>query len=205
MSLPLYFFCFIFRLIHFLILDAVMRHLNSSHVAESDHAILQMSKHEDAKTNQEIVEKGAIPRLVDLLCQIETHEKTKERIASILANLALCGKESKREIAERGGIPPLVELLSVGSAESRKNALCALMNVLVEDENISFCDEKLVESLVELLKGEDAEMRKHAAGTLANIATDKEKREQIVAKKAVPALIDVLKTGDAYAKGVYRS
>eukprot|EP00026_Physarum_polycephalum_P011585 Phypoly_transcript_11820.p1 GENE.Phypoly_transcript_11820~~Phypoly_transcript_11820.p1 ORF type:complete len:322 (+),score=87.31 Phypoly_transcript_11820:118-1083(+) len=181
--------------------DAAIQHLNSNQVAESDNAILQLSKHDDEKTNRELVEKGAIPRLVDLLCQIETHEKTKERIAGILANVALCGKESKREIAERGGIPPLVELLFSGSPEARKNAVCALMNVLVEDENISFCDEKLVESLVGLLGSDDPQLKKHAAGTLANIATDKEKREQMVAKKVVPGLVDLLKSGDIHAKG----
>jgi hypothetical protein len=149
-----------------------------------------------------VIEKGAIARLIDLLCQIETSEVTKERIACILANLALCSKASKREIAEKGGITPLVELFYSGTPKAQKNAVCAVMNVLVEDENIALCHDRVVESLIGLLMGsDDKELKKHAAGSLANMATDVDKKKQIVEKGGVHALVEVLQMGDVHAKG----
>ncbi|KAH9309276.1 hypothetical protein KI387_037187 [Taxus chinensis] len=117
--------------------------------------------------------------------------------------LAKSGMENRRCIAEAGAIPFLVSLLQSKDARTQENAVTALLNLSIYDNNRTLIMAAgALDFIIEVLhKGKSMESRENAAATLFSLSVIDDCKITIGTRpKAIPALVSLLKEGTSRGK-----
>lgn len=117
--------------------------------------------------------------------------------------LAKTGMDNRRVIAEAGAIPFLVTLLSSRDARAQENAVTALLNLSIFNNNkILIMAAGAINAIIEVLtSGAAMEARENAAATIFSLSMIDECKVAIGAKLgAMSGLVSLLKEGTAVGK-----
>ena len=117
--------------------------------------------------------------------------------------LAKSGMDNRRMIAEAGAIPFLVTLLKSGDPRIEENAVTALFNLAIFNNNkILIVAAGAIDNITHILEsGKTMEARENAAATLFSLTMVDEFKITIGASpKAIPALVRLLKEGNPVGK-----
>eukprot|EP01018_Ginkgo_biloba_P004766 Gb_08792 [translate_table: standard] len=117
--------------------------------------------------------------------------------------LAKSGMENRRCIAEAGAIPFLLSLLSSKDPRTQENAVTALLNLSIYDNNkILIMAAGALDAIIEVLQnGKNMESRENAAATLFSLSVMDDCKITIGSRpKAIPALISLLREGTSRGK-----
>ncbi|KAK1377914.1 RING-type E3 ubiquitin transferase [Heracleum sosnowskyi] len=117
--------------------------------------------------------------------------------------LAKTGMENRRMIAEAGAIPFLVTLLGSNESRIQGNAVTALLNLSIFDNNkILIMSAGSLDSIVHVLQsGKTMEARENAAATIFSLSMVDDYKVIIGAHpKAIPALVELLGDGTTAGK-----
>lgn len=127
-----------------------------------------------------------------------------EEIRSAVTEIRSLSKRSTDNrilIAEAGGIPPLVHLLTSGDILIQENAVTAILNLSIYENNKGLIMlAGAVPSIVQVLRAGSMEARENAAATLFSLSLGDENKIIIGASGAIPALVDLLQTGSTRGK-----
>ncbi|KAG0499332.1 hypothetical protein HPP92_004023 [Vanilla planifolia] len=111
------------------------------------------------------------------------NEESKAIAAHELHMLAKIGKKSRGVVAEEGGIPLLCRLLSSPNSLAQENAMTALLNLTMLDENKRrIIEEQECLSLIVMLlrRGSTAETKENAVAALLSLSAVSEYKKKIV-------------------------
>ncbi|XP_074340823.1 U-box domain-containing protein 1-like [Apium graveolens] len=117
--------------------------------------------------------------------------------------LAKTGMENRRMIAEAGAIPFLVTLLGSNESRIQGNAVTALLNLSIFDNNkILIMSAGSLDSIIHVLQsGKTMEARENAAATIFSLSMVDDYKVIIGAHpKAIPALVELLGDGTTAGK-----
>ncbi|CAK9326272.1 unnamed protein product [Citrullus colocynthis] len=117
--------------------------------------------------------------------------------------LAKTGMDNRRIIAEAGAIPFLVTLLKSGDPRMEENAVTALFNLAIFNNNkILIVAAGAIDNITHILEsGKTMEARENAAATIYSLSMVDEFKITIGASpKAIPALVRLLKEGHSAGK-----
>ncbi|PWA78953.1 Armadillo [Artemisia annua] len=117
--------------------------------------------------------------------------------------LAKTGMDNRRIISEAGAIPFLVTLLSSHDPRIQENAITALLNLSIFDNNkVLIVAAGAIDSIVDVLgSGKTMEARENAAATIFSLSIIDDYKVIIGSRpKAIPSLIGLLKDGTAAGK-----
>ncbi|XP_022990647.1 U-box domain-containing protein 1-like [Cucurbita maxima] len=117
--------------------------------------------------------------------------------------LAKTGMDSRRMIAEAGAIPFLVTLLRSGDPRIEENAVTALFNLAIFNNNkILIVAAGAIDNITHILEsGKTMGARENAAATIFSLTMVDEFKISIGASpKAIPALVRLLKEGNSAGK-----
>lgn len=117
--------------------------------------------------------------------------------------LAKTGMDNRRIIAEAGAIPFLVTLLKSDDARIEENAVTALFNLAIFNNNkILIVAAGAIDNITHILEsGKTMEARENAAATIFSLTMVDEFKITIGAgPKAIPALVRLLKEGNSDGK-----
>ncbi|KAJ7257977.1 hypothetical protein O6H91_11G034300 [Diphasiastrum complanatum] len=116
--------------------------------------------------------------------------------------LAKESKDTRTCIAERGAIAHILPLLSCGDPQIEENAVVALLNLSVDDENkVGLVAEGAVDAIVHALKNGSPDTRASAAVTITSLAMVDVNKATIGSRSdAIPALIKLLAHGNPRGK-----
>ncbi|KAH9325042.1 hypothetical protein KI387_005220 [Taxus chinensis] len=98
--------------------------------------------------------------------------EVKKRVAYELRLLAKCGMEKRACIVEAGAIPFLLSLLSSDNPKSQDNALMALLNLSIYENNkVQIVEAGCLDAIIRVLKdGRSLESCENAAATLFSLS-----------------------------------
>eukprot|EP01018_Ginkgo_biloba_P015197 Gb_29276 [translate_table: standard] len=140
--------------------------------------------------------------LVENLCT--GSPEVKKQVAYELRLLAKCGMDNRACIAEAGAIPLLVPLLSSDDPKSQENAVTALLNLSIHENNKTKIMEATgsLDAIIQVLKtGGSVEAKENAAATLFSLSVVHEYKKMIGEKPdAIPALVNLLRNGTSRGK-----
>lgn len=117
--------------------------------------------------------------------------------------LAKTGMDNRRIIAEAGAIPFLVTLLGSRDPRTQENAVTALLNLSIFDNNkVLIMAAGALDSIIEVLcSGAAMEARENAAATIFSLSMVDECKVTIGTRQAViTGLVDLLREGTARGK-----
>ncbi|KAJ0101882.1 hypothetical protein Patl1_06649 [Pistacia atlantica] len=117
--------------------------------------------------------------------------------------LAKTGMDNRRIIAEAGAIPFLVTLLNSHDPRIQENAVTALLNLSIFDNNkILIVAAGAMDNIIDVLEsGKTMEARENAAAAIFSLSIIDDFKASIGAHaKAVPALLGLLREGTAAGK-----
>lgn len=117
--------------------------------------------------------------------------------------LAKTGMDNRRIIAEAGPIPFLVTLLSSHDPRIQENAVTALLNLSIYDNNkILIMAAGAIDSIIDVLEyGRTMEARENAAAAIFSLSMIDDSKVTIGAHpRAIPALIGLLREGTTAGK-----
>ncbi|XP_009799470.1 U-box domain-containing protein 1-like [Nicotiana sylvestris] len=117
--------------------------------------------------------------------------------------LAKTGMDNRRIIAESGAIPFLMTLLSSRDPRIQENAVTALLNLSIHENNkILIMSAGVIDSLIEVLQcGKTMEARENAAAAIFSLSVIDEYKVIIGARtRAIPALVGLLEEGTTAGK-----
>ncbi|GLJ37422.1 hypothetical protein SUGI_0760140 [Cryptomeria japonica] len=117
--------------------------------------------------------------------------------------LAKSGMDNRRCIAEAGAIPFLVSLLQSKDARTQENAVTALLNLSIYDNNRTLIMAAgALDQIIEVLEnGTSMESRENAAATLFSLSVIDDCKITIGSRpKAIPGLVGLLKQGSSRGK-----
>lgn len=133
--------------------------------------------------------------------------EVQKQAACELRLLSKCGMENRRCVAEAGAIPFLLPLLSSHDSKTQENAVTALLNLSIYDNNKTLIMEApgALDAIVEVLRrGDSVEARENAAATLFSLsvsaADDNNKGTIGSMPGAIPALLSLLGEGTQRGK-----
>ncbi|XP_020598628.1 U-box domain-containing protein 1-like [Phalaenopsis equestris] len=129
--------------------------------------------------------------------------ETQRQAAYELRLLAKSGMDNRRIIAEAGAIPFLVTLLGSRDPRTQENAVTALLNLSIFENNKTLIMAAgAIESIVKVLRdGEMMEARENAAATIFSLSILNECKVQIGKRvEAVVGLVELLKQGTPAGK-----
>jgi hypothetical protein len=157
--------------------------------------------------NRQVVQAGAVPRLVHLLSV--GGEQSKIMAAAALGNLALTESTMLAVYAE-GAIYSLTEQLREDSEIVKEHVARALSNLADYPKNRdAIATAGAIPLLVQLLRDAANDAKETAAAALTSLAYDAENREPIAAAGAIPRLVQLLRVGTgkvrALAAGTLRN
>lgn len=117
--------------------------------------------------------------------------------------LAKTGMDNRRIIAEAGAIPFLVTLLGSTDARIQENAVTALLNLSIYDNNKSLVMAAgATDSIINVLEsGKTMESRENAAAAIFSLSMINDSRVTIGGRpRAIPALVRLLREGTTAGK-----
>ncbi|KAJ7556910.1 hypothetical protein O6H91_05G104000 [Diphasiastrum complanatum] len=121
--------------------------------------------------------------------------------ASELRLLAKFNMENRIRIANAGAIRPLVVLLDSSDPKTQENAVTALLNLSIYDNNkAEIAANGAIDPLVHVLKVGTPEAMENAAATLFSLSVMDENKVTIGASGAIPPLVDLLIHGTPRGK-----
>uniref|UniRef100_A0A0D6R3L3 RING-type E3 ubiquitin transferase n=1 Tax=Araucaria cunninghamii TaxID=56994 RepID=A0A0D6R3L3_ARACU len=130
--------------------------------------------------------------------------EVQRQAAHELRLLAKCGNDNRKRVAEAGAIPLLVHLLSSSDAEAQENAVTALLNVSIYDNNkvLIMAAPGAVDGIVGVIeRGGTMEGRENAAATIFSLAVVEDYKISIGGRSAaIPALVRLLREGSTRGK-----
>nr|QDF46150.1 U-box armadillo repeat ubiquitin E3 ligase [Pohlia nutans] len=122
----------------------------------------------------------------------------QKQVAYELRLLAKCGTDNRMCIAEAGAIPCLVTLLSSKDPKTQENAVTALLNLSIYDNNKALIiNANALDPIIEVLRyGGSMESRENAAATLFSLSVVDEYKI-VIGKRpaAIPGLVALLRDG----------
>ncbi|MED6118555.1 E3 ubiquitin-protein ligase pub1 [Stylosanthes scabra] len=129
---------------------------------------------------------------------------TQRKAAYKLRLLAKCGMDSQRIIAEAGAIPFLVTLLTSNDTRIQEQAVTALLNLSIFDNNkiLIMAAKGAIENIIEVLEsGKTMEARENAAAAIFSLTMIDDSKVTIGAHpRAIKALVKLLKEGTPIGK-----
>ncbi|KAL1336771.1 hypothetical protein HN51_031178 [Arachis hypogaea] len=129
---------------------------------------------------------------------------TQRKAAYKLRLLAKCGMDSRKIIAEAGAIPFLVTLLLSNDPRIQEQAVTALLNLSIFDNNkiLIMAAGKAIENIIEVLEsGKTMEARQNAAAAIFSLTMIDYSKVTIGGHpRATKALVNLLKEGTAVGK-----
>ncbi|KAK9168071.1 hypothetical protein Syun_000211 [Stephania yunnanensis] len=117
--------------------------------------------------------------------------------------LAKTGMDNRRIIAEAGAIPFLVTLLNANDLRIQENAVTALLNLSIFDNNkILIVAAGAIDSIIDVLQcGKTMEARENAAAAIFSLSMIDDCKATIGAKpRAIPGLVGLLREGTSTGK-----
>ncbi|TYI08320.1 hypothetical protein ES332_A10G290800v1 [Gossypium tomentosum] len=117
--------------------------------------------------------------------------------------LAKTGMDNRRIIAEAGAIPFLVTLLSSNDPRTQENAVTALLNLSIFDNNkVLIMAAGAIKNIVDVLEsGKTMEARENAAAAIFSLSMIDDFKVAIGAhSQAIPALVGLLREGTTTGK-----
>ncbi|GKC52560.1 U-box domain-containing protein 1-like protein [Tanacetum coccineum] len=117
--------------------------------------------------------------------------------------LAKTGMDNRRIISEAGAIPFLVTLLSSHDPRIQENAITALLNLSIFDNNkVLIVAAGAIDNIVDVLgSGKTMEARENAAATIFSLSIIDDYKVIIGSRpKAIPSLVGLLKDGTTAGK-----
>ncbi|KAB2011063.1 hypothetical protein ES319_D10G289200v1 [Gossypium barbadense] len=117
--------------------------------------------------------------------------------------LAKTGMDNRRIIAEAGAIPFLVTMLSSNDPRTQENAVTALLNLSIFDNNkILIMAAGAIKNIVDVLEsGKTMEARENAAAAIFSLSMIDDFKVAITAhSQAIPALVALLREGTTTGK-----
>ncbi|XP_076927216.1 U-box domain-containing protein 1-like [Bidens hawaiensis] len=117
--------------------------------------------------------------------------------------LAKTGMDNRRIISEAGAIPFLVTLLSSNDARIQENAVTALLNLSIFDNNkVLIMAAGAIDSIVDVLGlGKTMEARENAAAAIFSLSLIDDYKVVIGSRpKAIPSLVGLLRDGTTAGK-----
>ncbi|TYH51956.1 hypothetical protein ES332_D10G317300v1 [Gossypium tomentosum] len=117
--------------------------------------------------------------------------------------LAKTGMDNRRIIAEAGAIPFLVTMLSSNDPRTQENAVTALLNLSIFDNNkILIMAAGAIKNIVDVLEsGKTMEARENAAAAIFSLSMIDDFKVAIAAhSQAIPALVALLREGTTTGK-----
>ncbi|XXG44360.1 hypothetical protein AAC387_Pa01g4190 [Persea americana] len=147
----------------------------------------------------------AVKMMADFLVgKLATGSMEIRRHAAFEARLlAKSGMDNRRIIAESGAIPFLVTLLTANDPRTQENAVTALLNLSILDNNkVLIMEAGAIDGIIEVLQvGKSMEARENAAATIFSLSMIDECKLMIGAHPlAIPALVGLLKEGTSVGK-----
>lgn len=127
----------------------------------------------------------------------------QRQVAYELRLLAKCGMENRICVAEAGAIPFLVPLLTSQDQRTQENAVTALLNLSICENNKSLIVAAgALDSVVEVVRaGASMEARENAAATLFSLSVVNSYKIAIGEKpNAIPALVNLMREGSSRGK-----
>lgn len=119
-------------------------------------------------------------------------------------NLRLLAKhsvENRKLIANCGAIMPLVTLLDSADVQTQENAVTALLNLSIDDNNKNeIAAAGAIDPLVKVLKAGNAEAKENSAATLFSLSVMDENKVAVGQSGAIPPLVDLLMHGSPRGK-----
>ncbi|XP_057751812.1 U-box domain-containing protein 13-like isoform X1 [Arachis stenosperma] len=140
---------------------------------------------------------------IETLLQRLTCGSPEERrtAAGEIRLLAKRNADNRVAIAEAGAIPLLVGLLSVPDSRTQENAVTALLNLSIYENNKgSIVSSGAIPGIVHVLKKGSMEARENAAATLFSLSVVDENKVTIGASGAIPPLVTLLSEGTQRGK-----
>ncbi|XP_016187295.1 U-box domain-containing protein 13 [Arachis ipaensis] len=140
---------------------------------------------------------------IETLLQRLTCGSPEERrtAAGEIRLLAKRNADNRVAIAEAGAIPLLVGLLSVPDSRTQENAVTALLNLSIYENNKgSIVSSGAIPGIVHVLKKGSMEARENAAATLFSLSVIDENKVTIGASGAIPPLVTLLSEGTQRGK-----
>lgn len=130
--------------------------------------------------------------------------EVQKQVAYELRLLAKCGMDNRACIAEAGAIPLLVPLLSSEDPKTQENAVTALLNLSIYENNKAVIVEAAdsLDSIIHVLKsGRSVEAKENAAATLFSLSAVSDYKKLIgEMPDAIPALVELLRDGTPRGK-----
>ncbi|KAK4358396.1 hypothetical protein RND71_024006 [Anisodus tanguticus] len=127
-------------------------------------------------------------------------EECRAAVAEI-RSLSKRSTENRILIGEAGAIPVLVKLLTSEDRQIQENAVTAVLNLSIFDDNKGIIMlAGAIPSIVQVLRTGTTEARENAAATVFSLSLGNENKIIIGASGAIPALIDLLLTGNTRGK-----
>ncbi|XP_068659099.1 U-box domain-containing protein 10-like [Aristolochia californica] len=150
--------------------------------------------------NQEMIEERTI--IDGLVHKLSSRSIDDQRnAASEIRLLAKRSTDNRILIAEAGAIPLLVKLLSIDDLRTQENAVTALLNLSIYENNKGLITlAGAVPPIVEVLKRGSMEARENAAATLFSLSLIDENKITIGASGAIKALVELLQRGSTRGK-----
>lgn len=130
--------------------------------------------------------------------------EVQKQVAYELRLLAKCGMDNRACIAEAGAISQLVPLLSSEDPKTQENAVTALLNLSIYENNKAVIVEAAdsLDSIIQVLKsGRSVEAKENAAATLFSLSAVNDYKKLIgEMPDAIPALVELLRDGTPRGK-----
>ncbi|KAF5736551.1 Plant U-box 13 [Tripterygium wilfordii] len=129
--------------------------------------------------------------------------EVQKQSAYELRLLAKTGMDNRRIIAEAGAIPFLVTLLASHDPRSQENAVTALLNLSIfENNKILIMAAGAIDSIIDVLEsGKTMEARENAAAAIFSLSIVDEYKVSIGARpRAIPGLVGLLREGTSAGK-----
>lgn len=126
---------------------------------------------------------------------------TQRSAATNLRLLAKHSMENRKLIANCGAILPLVTLLDSADSQTQENAVTALLNLSIDDNNKNeIAAAGAIDPLVKVLKGGNPEAKENSAATLFSLSVMDENKVAVGQSGAIPPLVDLLMNGSPRGK-----
>lgn len=121
--------------------------------------------------------------------------------AAELRLLAKYNMENRIIVANCGAIRPLIALLHSSDLKTQENAVTALLNLSINDNNKNeIALAGAIDPLIYVLKAGNPEARENAAATLFSLSVMEENKISIGQSGAIPPLVDLLRDGSPRGK-----
>ncbi|KAK1260579.1 U-box domain-containing protein 4 [Acorus gramineus] len=127
--------------------------------------------------------------------------ETKREATGELRSLARHTMENRIIIANCGAISHLVELLHSMDLKTQENAVTALLNLSINDNNkTAIANADAIEPLIHVLQTGNAEARENSAATLFSLSKMEENKLKIGRSGAIIPLVELLGSGTPRGK-----